>query len=203
MWTAEPSDVDLTSPFGHDAVGPEAPVDDMEGMSLWSDSLDDNAQDVDAPAPQQVFSFLQEGLNTTPTDSQKAPELTIATYFPSSNVSPLSNPQTAAVFWHFVNVTAPMISLYESNGMYNGRFALIKPVPVSIPYAGPETSVWTGKLSDLYVIAGLVGSPNKIHRVLSLHGFPTYRAPSLNPCLGLAPHCKAPRATTYCRPEAP
>lgn len=116
-------------------------------MSLWYPSSDKDTQDIDAPTPPQqlVASFLQQGIKEPPSDSQKATRVDMATYIPSSKDSPLFNPQTAAIFWHFVNVTAPTISLYEGNGMYNGRFPLIKPVPVSIPYAPPEISVWTGR----------------------------------------------------------
>lgn len=38
---------------------------------------------------------------------------TLETYTPSSASSPLNDPQTAAVFWYFVNVTGQSMSLYE------------------------------------------------------------------------------------------
>lgn len=113
-----------------------------------SGSSEDDSQDIGTPtASAYLGSFLREGLNSKPGTrvGQKAPEMIIATYLPSPYDSPLSSPQTAAIFWHFVNVVAPMISLYESNGMYNGRFNLVKPIPVSVPYAAPEVSVWTGE----------------------------------------------------------
>ncbi len=37
----------------------------------------------------------------------------LATYIPSSANSPLNDTQTASVFWYFVNVTGPSVSLYE------------------------------------------------------------------------------------------
>ncbi|KAK0714644.1 hypothetical protein B0H67DRAFT_644487 [Lasiosphaeris hirsuta] len=51
------------------------------------------------------------------------------TYTPSSASSPLNDAQTAAVFWYFVNVTGPSMSLYERHPfdpapMFQGR-----PVP--------------------------------------------------------------------------
>ncbi|KAI1767372.1 hypothetical protein GGR53DRAFT_463473 [Hypoxylon sp. FL1150] len=49
----------------------------------------------------------------TRTFSAFAPESLLATYEPSVSNSPLNDPQIAAVFWHFVNVTGPSISLYE------------------------------------------------------------------------------------------
>lgn len=53
----------------------------------------------------------------------------LETYTPSSTSSPLNDTQTAAVFWHFVNVTGPSMSLYERHPfdpspMFQGR-----PVP--------------------------------------------------------------------------
>ncbi|KAI2624389.1 hypothetical protein GGR54DRAFT_629665 [Hypoxylon sp. NC1633] len=49
----------------------------------------------------------------TRTFSAFAPESFLATYEPSPVNSPLNDKQIAAVFWHFVNVTGPSISLYE------------------------------------------------------------------------------------------
>jgi len=37
----------------------------------------------------------------------------LASYMPSSTNSPLNDSQTAAIFWYFVNVTGPAMSLYE------------------------------------------------------------------------------------------
>lgn len=42
-----------------------------------------------------------------------APDNLLATYEPSANNSPLNDSRIAAIFWHFVNVTGPSISLYE------------------------------------------------------------------------------------------
>lgn len=41
------------------------------------------------------------------------PDHTLAVYEPGPGNSPLNNKQIASVFWHFVNVTGPSISLYE------------------------------------------------------------------------------------------
>ena len=37
----------------------------------------------------------------------------LAAYTPSSTNSPLNDAQTAAIFWYFVNVTGPSMSLFE------------------------------------------------------------------------------------------
>ncbi|KAI0161666.1 hypothetical protein GGR52DRAFT_133325 [Hypoxylon sp. FL1284] len=49
----------------------------------------------------------------TRTFSSFAPESFLVTYEPSPVNSPLNDRKIAAVFWHFVNVTGPSISLYE------------------------------------------------------------------------------------------
>lgn len=59
------------------------------------------------------------------------------TYTPSSASSPLNDPQTAAVFWHFVNVTGQSMSLYERQpfdptSLFEGR-----PIPQQRPH------IWT------------------------------------------------------------
>ncbi|ORY63082.1 uncharacterized protein BCR38DRAFT_458320 [Pseudomassariella vexata] len=47
------------------------------------------------------------------TFSRFAANTVLATYEPSPANSPLNDKQIASVFWHFVNVTGPSISLYE------------------------------------------------------------------------------------------
>lgn len=51
------------------------------------------------------------------------------TYLPSSNSSPLNDPQTAAVFWYFVNVTGPSLSLYERHPFDPSQMFHGQPVP--------------------------------------------------------------------------
>jgi hypothetical protein len=47
---------------------------------------------------------------------------TLTTYIPSAQSSPLNDTKTAAVFWHFVNVTGPSMSLYERHALDHSRF---------------------------------------------------------------------------------
>lgn len=63
----------------------------------------------------------------------------LATYTPSSTNSPLNDSQTAAVFWYFVNVTGPSMSLYERHPfnpspMFQGQ-----------PVAKVRQHIWTCK----------------------------------------------------------
>ncbi len=51
------------------------------------------------------------------------------TYFPSSTNSPLNDAQTATIFWYFVNVTAPSISMYERHPFDPSSVFQGQPVP--------------------------------------------------------------------------
>lgn len=53
----------------------------------------------------------------------------LETYIPSSTSSPLNDTQTAAVFWHFVNVTGPSMSLYERHPFDPSPMFQGQPVP--------------------------------------------------------------------------
>lgn len=53
----------------------------------------------------------------------------LANYIPSSTNSPLNDSQTAAVFWYFVNVTGPSISLYERRPQDPSPMFQGQPVP--------------------------------------------------------------------------
>jgi hypothetical protein len=64
----------------------------------------------------------------------------LATYFPSSTNSPLNDPQTAAVFWYFVNATGLCMSLYERHPLDPGPMFQGRPVPKA------RQHIWTCKL---------------------------------------------------------
>ncbi|OAA59555.1 c6 zinc finger domain containing protein [Niveomyces insectorum RCEF 264] len=53
----------------------------------------------------------------------------LATYVPSSTNSPLNDAQTAAVFWYFVNVTGPSMSLFERHPLDPSPIFQGQPVP--------------------------------------------------------------------------
>ncbi|KAI4863924.1 hypothetical protein F4820DRAFT_356464 [Hypoxylon rubiginosum] len=73
----------------------------------------------------------------TRTFSAFAPESFLATYEPSGANSPLNDSQIAAVFWHFVNVTGPSISLYERHP-YDPT-----PIFVGQPIPKARQHIWT------------------------------------------------------------
>ncbi len=53
----------------------------------------------------------------------------LATYEPSPMSSPLNDKKIAAVFWHFINVTGPSISLYERHPFDPSPLFQGQPVP--------------------------------------------------------------------------
>ncbi|RYP90366.1 hypothetical protein DL770_003513 [Monosporascus sp. CRB-9-2] len=61
----------------------------------------------------------------------------LATYEPSPTSSPLNDKQIASVFWHFINVTGPSISLYERHPVDPSPLFQGRPVPKS------RQHIWT------------------------------------------------------------
>ena len=61
----------------------------------------------------------------------------LATYTPSSTNSPLNDAQTAAIFWYFVNVTGPSMSLYERHPFDPSPMFQGEPVPKT------KQHIWT------------------------------------------------------------
>ncbi|CAK7265120.1 hypothetical protein SEPCBS119000_001345 [Sporothrix epigloea] len=61
----------------------------------------------------------------------------LATYVPSSANSPLNDAQTASVFWYFVNVTGPSMSLFERRPFDTSQIFKGQPVPRSSQH------IWT------------------------------------------------------------
>ena len=64
----------------------------------------------------------------------------LATYIPSSTNSPLNDAQTAAIFWYFVNVTGPSMSLYERHPFDPSPMFQGEPVPKT------KQHIWTCQL---------------------------------------------------------
>ena len=64
----------------------------------------------------------------------------LATYIPNSVNSPLNDAQTASVFWYFVNVTGPSMSLFERRPFDPSPIFQGRPVPRS------RQHIWTCEL---------------------------------------------------------
>lgn len=73
-----------------------------------------------------------------------APESFLATYEPSPANSPLNDKQIAAVFWHFVNVTGPSISLYERHPLDPSTIFQGQPIPTE------RQHIWTCKSYHIF-----------------------------------------------------
>lgn len=63
----------------------------------------------------------------------------LATYVPSSQSTPLRDPMTARIFCHFVNVTAPCISMFERHPANPSLIFQGEPVPKT------QQHIWTCK----------------------------------------------------------
>jgi hypothetical protein len=68
----------------------------------------------------------------------------LQTYTPSSTNSPLNDKQTAIVFWYFVNVTGPSMSLYERHPHDPGPMFEGQPVPKA------QQHIWMCKEISIY-----------------------------------------------------
>lgn len=69
-----------------------------------------------------------------------AGENILTNYSPSPADTPLNDPQTAAVFWYFVNVTAPALSMFERNPLDPSRMFSGEAIPKS------RQHIWTCEL---------------------------------------------------------
>ncbi|RYP48387.1 hypothetical protein DL769_011204 [Monosporascus sp. CRB-8-3] len=65
----------------------------------------------------------------------------LATYEPSPTSSPLNDKEIASVFWHFINVTGPSISLYERHPVDPSPLFQGRPVPRS------RQHIWTSEMT--------------------------------------------------------
>ncbi|KAI1386255.1 uncharacterized protein F4822DRAFT_310470 [Hypoxylon trugodes] len=128
------------------ASGPEEweyPVSDDESMAESDDmpiseqqvSLDLNKLGV--VGSRRVEQPYDMSGTQTRTFAAFASDDLLATYEPSPNNSPLNDRKTAAVFWHFVHVTGPSISLYERHPVDTTPFLQEQPMPQS------RQHIWT------------------------------------------------------------
>ena len=70
----------------------------------------------------------------------------LVSYEPDPSTSPLNDPNIAAVFWHFVNVTGPSISIYERHSI---DLSL-----ATLPGQNVQTRqhIWACKLTRIYEV---------------------------------------------------
>lgn len=145
--------------LAHDASMAQESVADV-----WVDGVDEEAEEYEYETDMedsddddmivdtrqiQLNSIVSQRLNDRLEPSRFRPrtfavhaDQGLATYEPSPTNSPLNDKQIAAVFWHFVNVTAPAISMYERHpfdgtSYFNG------------PQVKPRQHIWTYTLPVL------------------------------------------------------
>lgn len=113
--------------YRHEGAGLQQPVAavwadvDAEEYEDESDMEESDDDDMIVETRQvQLNSIVSQKLNDRfgypgiqPRTFAVHPNHAMATYEPSPANSPLNDKQIAAVFWHFVNVTGPAISMYE------------------------------------------------------------------------------------------
>lgn len=91
-----------------------------------------------------VANYLHAPLNLYGTQARPfyslADDNVLVNYMPSPADTPLNNPKTATIFWHFVNITAATINPYERNRPDPQRMLSNDPIPKS------HQHIWTCEL---------------------------------------------------------
>lgn len=82
-------------------------------------------------SPIDIYGTQMTSCNGLPADN------VLANYSPSPTDTPLNDPQTAQVFWYFVTMTAPSLSMYERNTADPSRTFSGDAVPTS------HRHIWT------------------------------------------------------------
>lgn len=130
--TILPPDVDdLEYQLSDDDVSMAESDDDIQAESQSQNTFNALAQQSDLDNPLSSLGTRIRSFSTYAASS------ILATYLPSPRNSPLTDPKAAAVFWHFVHVTGPSMSLYERHPMDHSE--LSQPLPVS----SAGHNIWT------------------------------------------------------------
>ncbi|KAJ0159295.1 putative transcriptional regulatory protein C15D4.02 [Colletotrichum tanaceti] len=150
--TAASTRVEETAVFSDNnaAAGTDQQAEDAEIEYMYSDDDasmpdSDDAFD-DVMGEESAYGQLVQSRNDGPWDgfgtkmrsfSAFAEETILTSYIPTPNNSPLNDERTAALFWHFVNVTGPSMSLYERHPFDHSKLTN----NYSVPKAGHN--IWT------------------------------------------------------------
>ena len=97
------------------------------------DDMDEDSEDESQGREVDSLGALPVPVDPTElrTPSHFATDNVLASYYPSSKNSPLNDTRTASIFWYFVNVTGPTMSLYERHPVNPSPIFEGKPVPKS------------------------------------------------------------------------
>lgn len=122
--------------------------DDDASMAESDDEEDESEDEAQHLESNDLGVIVAKRLHNRPIDafgtqmrtfSNFADANVLATYVPSSINSPLNDAQTASVFWYFVNVTGPSMSLFERRPVDPQPIFQGQPVPRS------RQHIWTCK----------------------------------------------------------
>ncbi|TDZ65147.1 hypothetical protein CTRI78_v003651 [Colletotrichum trifolii] len=136
---------EASDPLGRNDVMDESEIqyafsDDDASMADSEDAFDGLMAEGSAYGQlvQTRSSGPWEGYGTKPRSfSAFADEYTLTSYIPTPNNSPLNDDRTAALFWHFISVTGPSMSLYERHPFDHAKLMN----NYSVPKAGHN--IWT------------------------------------------------------------
>ncbi|CAK7270383.1 hypothetical protein SEPCBS57363_004076 [Sporothrix epigloea] len=121
-------------------------TDDDASMAASGDDEDESDDDAQHLESNDLGVIVARRLQNYPADAFGTQMRTfskfvdadvLATYVPSSANSPLNDAQTASVFWYFVNVTGPSMSLFERRPFDTTPIFKGQPVPRSCQH------IWT------------------------------------------------------------
>ncbi|KAJ5009521.1 putative transcriptional regulatory protein [Colletotrichum sp. SAR 10_99] len=129
-WQGQPSNhvrVEEIRHYPNDPLRREDVVEDPDVQFFFNDDDDASMGDSDdgfedLMGEESAYGQLVQARSDGPWDgfgtevrkfSAFAEETILTSYIPTPNNSPLNDERTAALFWHFINVTGPSMSLYE------------------------------------------------------------------------------------------
>ena len=113
---------DDDDPYDYD----EAMEDSEDEAYLGSQTAHLEANDLGILVKRRLDGQMDDSGTHMRTFSNFATQNVLASYFPSSSNSPLNDTRTASIFWYFVNVTGPTMSIFERHPvnpspMFEGR----------------------------------------------------------------------------------
>lgn len=134
---------DDDDPF--DVSDDDIPMGDYTGSATWEDDFLDHikSNDLGIVVATQAGQERQGQLVRSFKSFIDRPDM-LANYVPSPQSSPLSDSMSARIFCHFVNVTAPSISLFERHPANPSLIFQGQPVPLS------QQHIWTCKLESRF-----------------------------------------------------
>ncbi|TVY13049.1 hypothetical protein LARI1_G009242 [Lachnellula arida] len=147
---------DDDDPF--DVSDDDIPMGDYTGSATWENDFLDHikSNDLGIVVATQAGQERQGQLVRSFKSFIDRPDM-LANYVPSPQSSPLSDSMTARIFCHFVNVTAPSISLFERHPANPSLIFQGQPVPLS------QQHIWTYTFSTV-----ALRHPALLHAMLAL-----------------------------------